>query len=230
MLSAARITFGSTSIANRVSLFAIASTAGASPDPMSSCRFPNATFSFSVLVACATADPPNSFGELAQNHLLRVERLAGLDERVDLLLLLLRERHTHTPQRGDALHRIVQRLAKLDRGLRRIDAERLAHVEQDPGRPVEDVVALAGLVPDVAERQQHVLAGLDDLIVDAGLAAQCGREVADLLRGDVRRAPVDFRTACVCRATLLDSLERLDGRLDLDTSPAPIAAPASPAA
>jgi hypothetical protein len=41
-----------------------------------------------VLVACAFADPPNSFVELAQNDLLRVQRLAALDERVDLLLLL----------------------------------------------------------------------------------------------------------------------------------------------
>jgi hypothetical protein len=41
--SAARMTFGSTSIAKCVSFFAIASTAGASPDPMSSSRFPNAT-------------------------------------------------------------------------------------------------------------------------------------------------------------------------------------------
>jgi hypothetical protein len=47
---------------------------------------------------------------------------------------------------------------------------------------VEDVVALAGLVADVGERQQHVLAGLDRLVVDARLARQasasaptCGR-------------------------------------------------------
>jgi hypothetical protein len=46
------------------------------------------------------------------------------------------------------------------------------------GGLVEDVVALADLVADVRERQQQVLAGLDRLVVDAGLVGDGRRQVA----------------------------------------------------
>ena len=67
-------------------------------------------------------------------------------------------------------------------------AHRDTEVERRLGGLVEYVVAFAGLVPDVAEREQHVLAGLDDLVIDAGLLEQRAGELVDVLRGDVRGA------------------------------------------
>jgi hypothetical protein len=50
--------------------------------------------------------------------------------------------------------------------------QRGRHIGDGLRRLVEDVVALADLVPDVGERQEHVLARLDDVAVDAGLALE----------------------------------------------------------
>jgi hypothetical protein len=50
-----------------------------------------------------------------EDDLLGAERVAGLHEPRDHLLLTLRELHTDTAQSGDALHRVVQSFADLNR-------------------------------------------------------------------------------------------------------------------
>src|SRR3546814_17934043 len=49
---------------------------------------------------------------LAEDDLLRAERVARLDQRLDLLLLLLREGHARAAEGRDALDRVVERLAQ----------------------------------------------------------------------------------------------------------------------
>jgi hypothetical protein len=130
--------------------------------------------------------PAELLRDLTQNDLLRIQRLAGLLKGGNLLLLLVGERHTRPHQLRNALLRVVQGLAELHRRLRGVDAERGAHVSGGLRRLIEDLVALAGLVADVRERQQQVLSGLDRLVVNPRLAADRRREVRDVLRGDVR--------------------------------------------
>ena len=107
-------------------------------------------------------------------------------------------------QGGDALDRVVERLAELDR--RRFMS--CAHRRRDMssigfGRLVEDVVALAGLVPDVRERQQQVLARLDRLVVDTGLFISDSARSSTCLAVTLAPPPVDFNTAVRLRGHLL---------------------------
>jgi hypothetical protein len=67
------------------------------------------------------------------------------------------------------------------------------------------VVALADLVADVLERQQHVGAGLDRLVVDAGLVADRRRQVADLPAVIFAAPPVDLMIWVVCAPTFCAS-------------------------
>jgi hypothetical protein len=114
-----------------------------------------------------------------------------------------RERDADPGQRGDALDRVVQRLAQLDRGRLGLLAHRGAHVRHDR------VVWLKMSLPlpasfDVLERQQQVGAGLDRLVVDAGLV-EIARQVADLLRGDLGGAAVVLMTWAVIAPTFCAS-------------------------
>jgi hypothetical protein len=59
--------------------------------------------------------PAELLVELPEDDLLGAHRVARLDHRLDLVLLLLRERHTNPLQRGHTLDRVVQRLAELQR-------------------------------------------------------------------------------------------------------------------
>ena len=68
----------------------------------------------------------------------------------------------------DALYRIVQGLAKLDGRALGIGAEGLGHVQHGLGRLIENVVALAGLVPNIREREQERLARFDRLVIELG--------------------------------------------------------------
>jgi hypothetical protein len=70
--------------------------------------------------------------------------LAGILERLDLLLLAVRERHTNPAECRDALDRVVQRLAQLDGGRLGVLTERGGHVGNDMSCLIEDLVAAAG--------------------------------------------------------------------------------------
>jgi hypothetical protein len=144
--------------------------------------------SFSIGVAAAAAAPPELLLQLTEDQLLSLEGVAVLDQRLDLVLLLRRERHAGPRQRGDALDRIVEGLAQLDRRPAGVSAQHGRHVEGQTGRPVEDVVALTGHVLDVGERQQQVLDPGHGLAARARHAGDRFRQVGDIAGRHVRRA------------------------------------------
>jgi hypothetical protein len=100
--------------------------------------------------------------ELGEDDLLGADRVARLLHGGDLVLLALRERHADTGQGGDALGRVVQRLAEQDRVRRRVAAHLRGHVGGGLRRLVEDLVRPGVL--DVREREQQLL-GLHDRVV-----------------------------------------------------------------
>jgi len=104
--------------------------------------------------------------ELVQDDLLGTHDVARLDHRLDLLALLLGEGDTDPPQGGEALDRVVERLAELHRRRGSIGPQLGGHVSGRLGGLVEDAVGADVL--DVREGQQQRL-GLRDRVV--GLAA-----------------------------------------------------------
>jgi hypothetical protein len=78
------------------------------------------------------------------------------------------------------------------------------------GGLVEDVVTLAGLVADVAERQKQVLAGLNGLVVDTSLSGNRQGEGLDLFRRDLRRSTGGLEYRCGLIRYLLRVLEFLE--------------------
>jgi hypothetical protein len=134
--------------------------------------------------ALARAAPPTSCATSGQDHLLGAEDVAGLLQRLDLLLLLGGEGDAGAAQRGHPLDRVVESLPQHDR--RGLDGAEAGGGQVDGGLLglVEHVVALAGFVADVAEREQQVRAVLHELVVDAGLLTDLRGQGADLLGGD----------------------------------------------
>src|SRR6185369_2943723 len=116
------------------------------------------------------------------------DKIAARLQRLDLFLLLSSERDTNTRQREQALRRVVQRLAQLDRRARRVLAERHAHVEQRRRRLIEDVVALTRSVADFREREEQVLGLRDRVVLNAAHVRQRPRQFLDLFGADVRHA------------------------------------------
>ena len=150
--------------------------------------------------------------QLLEDDLLRAHRVARLHERLDLLLLLSREGDADLRQGGDALDRVVQRLAELDRRRLRVLPERDRHVRHERRRLREDVVTLAGLVLDVRERQEQVLPALNRLVVVAGLVRDRRREVAHLVGAQLRGLAGRLDDLLGLRANLL-RLARTSDRL-----------------
>jgi hypothetical protein len=114
-------------------------------------------------------------------------------------------------QRRHALDRVLQRLPDPDHLRLQIGSERRRQVERRQCRLVEDVVAFADHVADVRERQQHVLAALDRLVVDAGKSEQPVREPVDVVGcdpGDVAGGPDDRVRLGAHDARLVQFLER----------------------
>jgi hypothetical protein len=88
---------------------------------------------------------------------------------------------------AEPVERILQRLPERDRRLRRVLSGTRRVVDDDGGRTVEDVVALADFVVQVREAEQQVLGRLDGLVVDPGLLQDRVRERLDVLLRDVQR-------------------------------------------
>jgi hypothetical protein len=131
---------------------------------------------------------PELARQFLQDDLLCAHLVAGLHERRDLVLLLIGQLHTDSTQRRSALHRVLERLADLDRGgLQRLP-QRHGHIRDRLRRTIKDLVALARLVADIRERQEQVLTGLDRLIIDPRLLADRASEILDLLARDLRDA------------------------------------------
>src|ERR1044071_3172671 len=127
-----------------------------------------------------------------EDDFLGVQRVTGLNQRGDLLLLLVGEHYAGFRQRGDSLDRVVEGFADTDAGSRYVFlSDRPAvhggsHVDDGLGGLVENVVTLTGFVSNAGERQQQVFARLNGFVVNGVFHAQCGSQVADLVRSDVR--------------------------------------------
>jgi hypothetical protein len=133
-----------------------------------------------------------------------------------------------TPTRRKAVMPLIgsfKRLPELDRRRLGVLAERHGHVAHDLRRLVEDVVAFAGLVPDVRERQQQVLARLGGLVVDPGLLQDRRGKVVTCFAVTPAISPVDFNTAFVCAVTFVDCVHSSQPIFSVATAPATPAAP-----
>jgi hypothetical protein len=160
-------------------------------------------------------------GLLVGGDLLRggLGRGAGVEQRLDRGLLVGGEHDADAAERGHAGERVLEGLADLLRGGVHVLVHRRREVEGGLRRPVEDVVALAGLVADVREREQQVLAALDRRLVDAALVLQRLGELLDLLGADVGGAARRLQDRPGLRGDLLLLLPALVAGVEGDAEP-----------
>ena len=152
--------------------------------------------------------------DLTENDLLRREQRARADELLDQVALRLCQRNPRAAKSSDAALRVLQRLAELERRAAQIGAEDRRDVGCGLRRAIEDVVPLTSLVPDRAERKQHVRARLDELVIDAGQRERALRQFIDLLGRGVRRAARGLDQRDRRRTDLRHLRELVDGRTD----------------